>query len=424
MRPNPAIPRPGLFALIALPVLLGCFVAPALAQAEPRTGQGPAFFAPSTTLHGPQSAILPFQVPHAHATRDRNFRVRVSGPLQVLSPPEVLAGHTTGFIRVRPRPGLNKPAQASLRVEDATLLVHLQPAPADPASSDAAPAIRTPVQGAAVWGKVAIAVEWPLDPDQPHLRTADPILRLQPGTTLQPHHVGILQDAPYRQAVFLLDTKRFSPGILRLTPVLTHGQGQAQRTTGKPVTIRVVRPDKSRLVQREAETPDPRDNPLPNPLRQGPINITDDPSASGGAFVAQNGARPIQTHPLEIESPGWYQLIVRARGTPHAGALPAIGFRVDDIRRPLTQGWIAHTQWHRAAIGRPVYLKPSHRTLIPKFENDSNYGKNNDRNLYLDRIELLRLEAPPDTNLLSDSHPPAHRPTPAQPHPRRHSDRP
>ncbi|MEM6392910.1 MAG: DUF1800 family protein [Planctomycetota bacterium] len=377
-------------------LLLLALVTPPTAANPPAAPTGPAFFSDTTVLHGPRSAVLPFHVPTADPDRDRSFRARVTGPLQILTPPEVLAGHTIGFVRVRPKPDLAQPATATLTLQNATLKLQLKPTPLDQPDPLTQPTILAPKQGAAVWGTVTTAVEWPVDPDQPHLANAQPALRIDQGQTLKPIAITRFQNAPYKQAVFEIDTTKLPPGTARLTPILQHNDPDRPDTEGPAIALRVVRPEPDQLLVREAEAPNTQENPIPERYRQQPPPIEQDENASGGRFVRHSGSQPIHTHPLSIESPGWYQLVITARGTSAITVLPNVGLRIDNQNRPLTQGRIAHTDWHRIPVGTPVLLKPEHRTLVPYFENDTSRGRNNDRNLYVDRIELLRLLDPPN----------------------------
>ncbi|MEM6551755.1 MAG: DUF1800 family protein [Planctomycetota bacterium] len=356
----------------------------------------PTFFTGATVLHGPQSAVLPFKVPTADPDRDRSLHAGTTGPLQIVSPPEVLAGHTIGFVRVRPKPGLSQPTNATLTIGSATLQLRLQPTPLDQPDPLTLPTITTPTEGAAIWGTLTTAVEWPIDPDQPHLANAQPALRLDDNQTLKPVAITQFQNAPYKQAVFEIDAEQLPPGTVRLTPLLQHNDPKRPDTQGRAIALRVVRPEPGHLLTREAEAPNTQDDPIPELYRQQPPRINEDEHASGGKFVNNSGSQPVHTHPLNIESPGWYQLVLRARGSASTALLPNVGFRLNNERRPFTQGRIAHTDWHRVAIGKPILLKPEHRTLVPYFENDTSRGRNNDRNLHVDRIELLRLLDPPN----------------------------
>ena len=86
---------------------------------------------------------------------------------------------------------------------------------------------------------------------------------------------------------------------------------------------------------------------------------------------------------VTFEKAGTYEVAVRAYGSPAAGAWPAMSVRVDGDAR-------AHATVDRAAFGEDVFRieidAGTHRVTV-SFDNDAVLG-NEDRNLYLDRIEV------------------------------------
>lgn len=119
--------------------------------------------------------------------------------------------------------------------------------------------------------------------------------------------------------------------------------------------------------------------------------MTGEKGASGARFVNNAAADPTLAHPLAPEAPGWYQLAAVVAGDSAGGGLPTLGFRLDDDPRPKTATRLAQPGWHRVLVGRPVWIDAGEHTVLLRFENDFFAGRGRDRNLRIDRYELLRL---------------------------------
>ncbi len=337
-----------------------------------------------------RSSIIPFEVDQADADADRALTVRVKGPVDVTMPPIVLANHKLGFVRVRPHAGLDQPTSATLRVGSGKLNLQLKPSPATHVNFHP-PYITTPQSGAALWGRVGIGVE--LFDDPAIVDAAPREVFLEADTRrLKSVESSSLEHGPTRRFAFALDADSFGTGPLRLTPVVRDAQGH--ETRGQSIFVRVVNAPSSALWAFEAETfaqtPKPENMGGPAPAR-----VIEDTNASGGKSVANYASRPHLGIPLQIDKPGWYQLIVLARGDTAAAMMPTVGVHLNEDPNAVTFAPVAATVYHRAAVGRPFQLTPEHTLLMPIFENDASYGRGHDRNLVLDRLELLRLDIPP-----------------------------
>ncbi|HVU63624.1 MAG TPA: DUF1800 family protein, partial [Phycisphaerales bacterium] len=76
----------------------------------------------------------------------------------------------------------------------------------------------------------------------------------------------------------------------------------------------------------------------------------------------------------------------------------SVGLTIDEARYPTTSSAIAQPTWHRTPIGTPILLDPGEHIIRCDYVNDfyaaaTETGKNADRNLRLDRIEVLRVAA-------------------------------
>jgi hypothetical protein len=101
--------------------------------------------------------------------------------------------------------------------------------------------------------------------------------------------------------------------------------------------------------------------------------------------------------PISIEGGGWWQAMAVVRGEQGGGAWPTVGLRVGDANDPQTAGIAAIGEgWGRVTVGRPIWLEAGETMLLLTFENDfAARGvdqQRTDRNLDVDRIELLRVE--------------------------------
>ncbi|MBV9127884.1 MAG: DUF1800 family protein, partial [Verrucomicrobia bacterium] len=95
--------------------------------------------------------------------------------------------------------------------------------------------------------------------------------------------------------------------------------------------------------------------------------------------------------PLVVPAAGRYQLMLRAQGDQAVGALPSVALYLNDAEQPVTLARLVHAGWHRLPLGAPVKLDAGPAVLTVQFKNDFAHGKE-DRNLYLDRFELMRID--------------------------------
>lgn len=330
------------------------------------------------------------------AGRDRVASVRVdesdAGVLAVDRPGTVLAGETVGYAWVRPiGAGI-----ATLRIGDDSVRVRVVESSGLEEGLTLAPRILAPSAGAAVWGQMQVSVRAWREPvgadggEQPlTLRLAVPD-GLGGERKLEPVWVTGADAGPVVLASFAVDFDALPPGPYTLRAVRTLADG-SERASGV-ASVRIVRPSAEDLIDGECET----DYGLMALRQIGPPiapRSERDPAASGGRFFANAGADPRFRFPVSVPSErgaGWYQIVLTAAGDPAAGAMPAVGLRLDEAERLMAAGQIAQPSWHRMAIGTPVRLEPGLRVLRCDFANDFSL-RGADRNLRMDRIEVLRV---------------------------------
>ncbi len=336
----------------------------------------PDFGTTSITLEVGRPQVICFVVNRA-TPEQQSFTLFVdpADALQIIDPPHVPAGRTLGMLRVLPL----RATSASLRLRDATLHVESRSSD-DAADRDAVLTISTPAEGAVVWGKFSVGVDW----SQPDAATAATLRLHAQGRSFEPREITPPSAGPFRRAWLEIDANDLRPGPTQLLVEAAIGDA-------KPLTASVfvtIVPDDNLVVRREAETlykgPRPKDHDERDP------SVSRGLFASGGAYVNHAGSVPRTYAPLTAETAGWYQLIVRAGGDAAGGALPSIAVYVDS-QPPATAGRLAAESWHRAAIGVPFRLDAGDHVIVPFFSNDFYVPGKADRNLRLDVIELRRV---------------------------------
>lgn len=271
------------------------------------------------------------------------------------------------------------------------------------------PRIVAPVDGAAAWGTIGVCIAWwrPTAPTGavPGLAVGDRVL--QAVWTSEP------SEGPIALAAYELDTVAGDSASLTLAPVWpeTDGAGpEALPARSDAVSIRITPPGDGRLLSGECEAKYQLP-PLPEDREERNPSIGSDRTASGGKFFSNAGASPHFRFPIEVpgaeangaahdRGAGWYQVVLTAGGDPACSALPAVGITIDEAQYPVTRSSIAMPAFHRASTGVPFLLTPGPHVIRVDFLNDLYVGGGGaDRNLRLDKIEVLRV-ADADSNTL------------------------
>lgn len=353
----------------------------------PQSGADAVSFPASRTVaQAGRTRVIAFRL-SAPAGADAELPWSVEPPdlLEVTRPPAVLAGETIGYVQVRAR----QPGTAALRIGDALIDVAIAPGSgaAAPVPDHLRPSIDSPAPGAAVFGTVAVGVRAWQEPDHP----ARLELRLSDGRVLSPARTSTPGLGPVTRAVFELDADSLPPGPLDLVPVrVPEDPAAGGATEGHPVRVRVVRAKGVPIVTGEAESPP--GVAVPERFRRESVTRTGrDSEASADAFAEANSYGPAGHLALQVDEPAWYQVFLTASGSLAGGALPTVGIIVDNAEQPATNGRLVSERWHRVPVGVPIRLDAGLRVITPVFLNDFYVPGLADRNLRVDRIEVVRV---------------------------------
>ena len=260
------------------------------------------------------------------------------------------------------------------------------------------PACFAPSHGATFWGSIAVGVEATdavglagVELEVTALGTKEPMILKS--ATLSAKGWG-----PLRTATFNLDADVIAADACTLVPVSVGADGS--RTPGAAILLNVVRPTDAGLTVLEAETRYTVDRP--KRFADTRLSVGMDDAASGKRFLANYSAEPAMCAPLVVESPGWYQVIGTFGGSSAAGTLPTVSLVVDGAQYGVTNTRIVREAWHRVPLGVPVLLEKGERVLTPYFETDFYVERLADRNLKIDRIELVRVRDGAASDVPSD----------------------
>ncbi|MEK7468038.1 MAG: DUF1800 family protein [Planctomycetota bacterium] len=357
-------------ALAALPLLL---------RAAPPAVK---WFSARTVAEVGRTRIIAFGVETA-PEKDAAPPVEVGDPslLEVVAAPAVLKGRTMGYLRVR---GL-KAGETPLRIGDASITVKVVEARVP---SAARPEVVGPADGAIAWGKLAVGVEVDAEAGGPGATHA---LRLNPGGQRIPRRVSGTAWGPTLRILYDMDVSGFDPGPLEITPILHQSDGT--ETEGETIVVTVLKPPDGEAIEMEAE--DQRESKRPDRFNKDPLYIAPDTTASGEEYVNLYGAEPVPCFHVTVESAGWYQIALLAKGSFAGGAFPTVGLIIDGKDPPATNVRLIDENWHRVLMGVPVRLDKGERVLTPYFLNDFfAAGVPADRNLFLDRLDIVRVDRP------------------------------
>lgn len=375
---RPSFFRGGVY--LALPLFVGSLPClPAIQDTKPSPA---GFLAPESRVWLHETQVIPVKVAVAPDEK-RVLKTVVIPPeaAEILQPATVLKGETTGFLRLR---GL-RPGKAHLQVEGKVLPLQITPNPlAEPLAPR--PEIVSPPTGACLYGTITVGVE--INLPAPGNSLSAPALLLPGGRELAPRAQTVNGPGSARLYAFDFNADDLPTGPLSLQAFASDATGA--RVVGEPVVVSVIRPDPSSMVSGlcAERVNDPR------PARFGeklPAVSSKDPAVPG--YVMNPGSDPAWCMKETIEKPGLYQLTMRVRGDAAMGSFPSVGVVINDGDYALAASRLVDSDWHRIPIGHPVRLEAGEQTLTARFLNDFSQGKNNDRNLSLDRYELVRVTA-------------------------------
>lgn len=368
------------------------------------------FDVPDTLAEVGRTRMIAFHLP-APAEADTAFKFAVEGGgLTVVREPEVLAGMSTGFLRVR---GVRAGA-ASLRVwaaddargeRAAVIAVNVVPPRSPFIEEQARPVVDSPLSGSVVWGGFGASASWLEEPGHPRVqprlvivgRTAD---GQQLRRFLEPGSKSSRAELPTGRASF--DVPELPPGDYELF-ARTHGPVEGEGMMSAPVRVRVIRPQADRV--RAISAASLVDWARPDRWARGQIRVVDDRGAKGvggtgaGKAVASSGDPPVSWTFTDLPA-GWYQLMARVDGDLGAPAMPSLGLYIDGAQQAATATRVPAETWTRMPVGVPVRLGPrgnaeaepgrgSLVTISPRLENPGER-----RGVRIDTLELVRLDDP------------------------------
>jgi uncharacterized protein (DUF1800 family) len=341
----------------------------------------PSFNSRKATVRQGRTSVIPFSI-SGPATSDVSFDASAADPgiLKVVSTATVSAGQSVGYVRVLGQAS----GETSIRLQDTSLpIVVIERPPGT--TIDERLQIVGPVSGAFVWGEIVIGVEFQivLAPRDDDLRIR---LHLSDGTVISPSN-RVDPTGPQVTVLFTVDASDLGEGALEMWAVAEYAAGAT--ITSRRIQITVIHPDGDSLKDGECE--DELYGERPERYGDDPPRVGSHSKASGGAYVLNFAPDPAWCLPVDIKKDGLYQFMLTARGDESAGALPTVGIHVDDGERAVTAARLLDQKFHRFALGRPIRLKAGKRVLTLRFMNDFYVEGKADRNLSLDRFELLRI---------------------------------
>ncbi|MFZ4680997.1 MAG: DUF1800 family protein [Terrimicrobiaceae bacterium] len=341
-----------------------------------------SFFAPDAKLWLQESQVIPIRVSAAPGEK-RVLPTTITPPeaAEILQPATVLKNETIGFVRLR---GL-RAGGGGLTVDGKTLALRIAPNTAAQALAPK-PEIVSPPAGACLYGTITAGVE--INLPGPDAVISDPKLLLPDGRELIARAQTLTEPGSNRLFAFDLNADELPPGPFLLQAYATDREGR--RIMGEPVAVNIIRPDPSAMVSGlcAERVNDPR------PARFGeksPGVSSTDPAVPG--HVTNYTTDPSWCMKETIEKAGLYQLTMRVRGDAAMGSFPSVGVILNDGDYSLAASRLVDHDWHRIPVGHPVRLEAGEQILTARFLNDFSRGKKNDRNLYLDRYELVRVTA-------------------------------
>lgn len=340
------------------------------------------FPAARTVLWAGRSQVVAFELEQP-ASEDIELATSSDAPerVEVLRPGRVAAGETLGYARVR----AHAPGEALLQVGGAGLLVTVREAPASAPVNQLGVRLVGVAEGAVVWGTVALGVE--VDPGLT-ATDVDVWIELSDGSTLEGARAVRVDRGPLDRRVFDWDTGGCAPGTTSLRAVASTADGDFVES--QPLSVRVADVASDRVATFECE--DYLDSERPVPYGEDDPFGGSSPGASGGRYAFLERADPGWLMPLDVAESGLYQAVVTGRGEFGVGAFPSVGLCIDDPYSPTRSVALVDARWHRLPLGPPLRLEAGEHVVSLRFLNDAWIQNTSNRNLHLDRLELVRVE--------------------------------
>ncbi len=358
--------------------------APAPASAPPPSTPAISFGMAQTRLWLSSTQVVAFTLPVA--AKEKTViptKIEPSTAGEILQPATVLKGQKIGFLRLKSL----QAGRASVKVGETTLPVEIVPSSSEGVLAPR-PEIVSPAPSSCIYGKIAIGVEL----DLPDIRSepSEPKIILPDGRELAPRAQTLDRAGSTRLFVYDIDADQLPPGPLELQAYFKDAQGR--RVMAESVKVNVIRPDPAAMIS--GACADRISDPRPQRFGEKIPAVRKVTDAQGEqSFVANMGPDPAWCMKETIEKPGWYQLTMRVRGDAAQGAYPSIGLILNEDDRFNVSARLVDKDWQRIPIGKPVHLAAGEQFLTARYINEFSQGKAADRNLYLDRYELVRIAA-------------------------------
>lgn len=355
-----------------------------------------AFFTQKTVIWLGHSQVIPFQLKTISPT-DQTFEIKISSDndaLDILLKPTVLAGKQQGYFRVYPK------KEGVVWVElahQAKLEIIIKKSPTENFFLQKKPQVVGVVPGAFLWGNLTLGVEILANPLWVDSKAIEVTLHIGE-TILKPQTQGYLFHSPTHQSLFQIRSEELFSGPKSIFATVVY---QGEILTSDSVPVFVIHPEPEDIFGGECEDyvkePHPK---LPNSKDYPLVNFS--PEASNQAFVCHYFPNPTWQFAFEAKSSGFYQLMLVARADFGGGAYPSIALYLDQNDSPSTTSRLIHHQWYRFPVGFPVELEQGKHHLTPFFLSDFYIRGVTDRNLFLDRFEILQVDRPASSSLSSN----------------------
>ncbi len=367
----------------------------------PGTGQFAA--GESTTLWTGRRQVVAIEL-SAAAESDMEWAVTSSEPglVEPLGPAVVLAGQRYGSAAVF----VHGRGECTLGLGDATLEVMCQPPAVEARIRRSVPLFVAPAEGAVLAGKCAVGVELTGDRgavralvlEVPGVGDVEPVAEVAPGRGME------------RRWIFEVDADAMPEGAqllsVRLDPAEDPAGDPAEDTAedaageaAKPLLVNVIHGAQPIAIEAELGLRAPR----PDGLGDRQPRVVGDEEAGGGVATVMRGYGPTTLFPVDVPETGRWQVFARVRGRIGAGAFPSIAVSVDSDNPRLGAVRVLSDGWHRVPVGTPIQVEAGAHTLSLRHANPVNEGREERRDLYLDRIELVAAPgaSPASTSMMS-----------------------
>lgn len=350
------------------------------------------FFTDVTEYRLGECVMIPVQKAAAvEETTTLDLQVDKQGVIEVLRQPEFLRGQTTGFARIRTL----APGEVTLRFGDSRLRVKVLKQRPVALLQNMRPRFTSPSEGSCVWGTVAVGVDiWVGAPGVDRAVKPEALLHLPDGRKLAAAEAFPPLDGPFWRLVYHLDTATQPGGdcVLKVTcPPAVEGGGKMEALVSDehPLTILAAPGKGDGVISGECE--DALGTPRNERMGLEPPGVTLESSASGYRAVALRRGRPAWVIQPDIQQPGLYQLMVRARGTLVAAAYPSLGIILGENASDSGSVRLVSSTWHQVPVGLPVQLGKGPQWIGVVLANEFSYRNQTQRVADIDRFELRRV---------------------------------